>query len=82
MKSRGNNFYIQRLFMLCICIEIQACENERISGFLKILNIIIRKKKVSFLLTDTKKSFKKLYFCNKNLEKNDPHELFQFVLRF
>ena len=62
-------------FVLCIFIELQACENERISGCLKILNTMSRqkRKKVSFLRKDTKKRSKEIYFCNKNLKKNDPY---------
>ena len=60
--------------MLCMFMEIQACENERISGGLKILNAIsrkegLRKNRSFFLLRDTKKSSKKIYFRNKNLKK-------------
>ena len=32
--------------MLCIFIEIQACRNERVSGFRKMLNTVIRKIKL------------------------------------
>ena len=32
--------------MFCILIEIQACENDHISGCLKILNTISRKKRL------------------------------------
>ena len=50
--------------MLCIFIETPACENERISEYLKILNIITRKirlKKVSFLPKDKKVSKKTIF---------------------
>ena len=53
--------YSKTFFLLCIFIEIQACENKRISGRLKILDTINRKndlkKYVSFLPKDTKKKF-------------------------
>ena len=43
-KSKGKMLTytcIKRLFFkLCSLIEIQACENKRISGYLKILNMI------------------------------------------
>ena len=65
--------------MSCIFIKIQACENERISGSIKILNTINRKKRLKkciFLPKDTKKKVKKsfndIYFCSeKNMKKND-----------
>ena len=45
---------IKRLFFkLCSLIKIQACENKRISGYLRILNMISKtrlKKKMSFLV--------------------------------
>ena len=44
---------------MCIFIETQACENERISGCLKILYTMSHKKNV-----------KKIYFCNENLKRN------------
>ena len=60
--------------MLCIFIEIQACENERISGCLKTSNTMYKNvEKNRYLLPrDKRKSFKKIYFCIENLNKNDP----------
>ena len=63
------------LFILSIFMEIQVCENERISECVKILNTISSKmrlkKGVCFYLKEQKKSHKD--FCNENLTKNDPY---------
>ena len=52
--------------MLCILNKIQASENGRISGRLKILNTISRKKmfkkQMSFLRKDTKQKFQRNLF--------------------
>ena len=68
-KKRNANFYIETFFMLCIFIEIQAYENKRmcISGCLKILNTISRKKRlkklnVFFYLKIQKKFQNNLFF--------------------
>ena len=54
--------FIFRDFSCCIFIEIQACENERISGCLKILNTRrekSQKTELYFLPEDTKKRVSK-----------------------
>ena len=45
-RGKMLNLNLETFFMLCIFIEIQGCENERISECLKILNTISRKKKL------------------------------------
>ena len=55
--------------MLCIFIEIQACENKRI--FLLFFCKKKGKKRCFFYLKIPKKSFKDIYFCGENLKKND-----------
>ena len=52
--------------MSCIFTEIQACENKRISGCLRILNTMSRKKRIkNFLPRYQKKISKKSIFVMK-----------------